>query len=693
MSNPSPAAAVVAPATVEGFFSQLRELNPFIDNRINAPSTDDVDVAELHRAAFERLAALAVGARAARRGVGAVLWGQAGIGKSHLLSRLGRWATGRACLVYLHNLQASPANLPRALLRAVASWLTRSEGSSLHNTTLVRMIHGILQDAVGTGAVKSWRVLEQAFQEALEQQGLVVSADAGLADRTVIEVLFRFYRSVHRAGQGKEDGSTARAAVQWLRGDAVTPEQGELLDLPPARHPEDGVALEDDQQIKQVLVAFTALAARRNQPFVLCFDQVDNLVEQQFAALARFLEALIDSSRNLLVVTAGVQDSLLAWRQKGVVQASAWDRLGQFEERLDRISPEQARPLVQKRVERFLAPFEELAEVRQKVFEDPLFPLGSKWYEELMKERVELRPRDVINDAGGRWYLEQQTLGELGNELWLSSWKDRQEGKPVQRPVTPEQRRQAIDRAIDDRMAEYRKAAGGVLPHKDSISESVAQILEQCQRLGDGYGLLEVTRLEKSKGKTPAYDILVRQRAPQGGEVRTGLVFVPASNPNGMFHVLDRLRDDSSPPQRALLVGDEGGLDLGSKGEEYLEALRQRPGFTLKVLQLPVSDFTALDALHAVWNEARGEDLEALLPNGETHRVSAAEVEESHHRRGHYRSAPLLAELFAVPEPETVFPAMELPDVAAPLIAEEVEELTIAEDDVVTLDEDVIDLE
>jgi hypothetical protein len=699
MSSLSPA-AVVASATAEDFFAQLRQHNPFIDNRINAPSADDVDVEELHRPAFERLAALAGEALAARRGLGAVLWGQAGIGKSHLLSRLGRWAAGRACLVYLHNLQASPANLPRALLRAVTGWLTHGEGTGLHNTLLVRMIHGVLQDAVGVGVVKPWSALKRALQEALEQQGLTVSGDAGLADRTVIDVLFRFYRSVHRTGQGKEDGSTARAAVQWLRGDALTPEQGQLLDLPPARRPEDGIALEDDQQIKQVLVAFTALAACRRQPFVLCFDQVDNLDTEQFAALARFLEALIDSSRNLLVVTAGIQESLLHWREQRVIQDSAWDRLVQFPIALHRLPPEQARPLIQKRVERFLAPFEELPEVREKVFEDLLFPLGSRWYEEQMKERVEVRPRDVISEAGGRWYLEQQALEDLGGDLWLSSWKDRQEGKAIKRPVTPEQRRQAIDQAIEDRMAEYRKAAGGVLPHKDSLSESVAQLLEQCQRLG-GYGLLEVIRLEKSKsGKVPVYDVVVRQQAGAGGgEIQTGLVFVPASGARGMFHVLDRLRDDSTPPQRALLIADEGGLDLGSKGEEYMEELRQRRGFLLKVVQLPISDFTALDALHAVWNEARGDDLEALLPNGETHRVSAAEVEESHHRRGHYHSAPLLAELFAVPEPEPVVPELELP-VAEPVFAEEVEELTIAEavvpppeDDVVTLDDDVIDLE
>src|SRR5262249_50887073 len=139
-------------------------------------------------------------------------------------------------------------------------------------------------------------------------------------------------------------------------------EEGGELGLPPPRRREDAVVLEDNQQIKQVLVALSALAATCRQPFVLAFDQVDNLDEDQFAALARFLEALIDSARNLLVVTAGIQNSLMAWQEKRVVQESSWDRVAQFKIQLLRITPEQARPLIEKRLRRFLEFFEELPE-------------------------------------------------------------------------------------------------------------------------------------------------------------------------------------------------------------------------------------------------------------------------------------------------------------------------------------------
>ena len=664
MFTPLPASPAPRPATPEDFFARVRAHNPFTDNRINGPSAEDVDVEELNRTAFDRLIALASEAHTTRRGLGAVVLGQAGIGKSHLLSRLGRWAgvNDRACLVYLHNLQASPANLPRSLLRAVVNAFTRTEGHRFHTTPLVRMLHATLHAALGPG-VHSWGTMERALVRALEAHTPRGAADAALADRTVASVLFCFYRSVNRMGQGKEDGSAAAAAVQWLRGDTVTAEQGQLLGLPPARHPDAPVGLEDNQQIKQVLVLLTALAACRRLPFLLCFDQVDNLEAEQMSALARFLEALIDSSANLLVVLAGVQDSLVGWYERRVIQASAWDRLAQFQVPLYRLTPEQARPLVQQRLQRFLEPFEELAAVRQKVFEDALFPLGSQWFAAQMRDRVEVRPRDVLNEARERWAGEQEALGDKGGPTWLAEW-DPGLGK-------------LVDQVVEARMVEHRKMATR-LPDKDSMSESVAQILEQCRTLDSGYGLLEVMRLEKARGGTlPAYDLVVRQQGEGGGEIRTGLLFVQGIGGLAMFHALDRLRDDPTAPERVLMVADESGPELGSKGEEFLKDLGRRPSYDLKVLHLSLAEFATLDALHAVWNLARSEDVVATLPDGTTHLVTPEEVEQSHHRCGHYRSAPVLADLFAVP---VVAPPPPPPPVG----------VSAAEDEVVLFDEAVL---
>ena len=224
--------------------------------------------------------------------------------------------------------------------------------------------------------------------------------------------------SVFRLAKTRDE-SVAVLAVRWLSGDYLDPDEARQLGLPPGRGAAEPVALADEQQIKQVLVALSRMALSRQQPFVLCFDQVDNLDDDQAAALARFLEAVIDSAPNLLVVTAGVQASLLRWRQMKVFQDSAWDRLAQFEVRLERLNPDESRRVVAARLERVVTPFVALEPVRVRVQHDELFPLGRAWADEFFRDRVDLRPRDAINGAREGWRREQERLRQLGGAAWL----------------------------------------------------------------------------------------------------------------------------------------------------------------------------------------------------------------------------------------------------------------------------------
>src|SRR5262249_60049298 len=115
MAAPSEAYEL-SPVTLEDFYQQVREYNPFTDNRITGPA-DEADVEEVNQAAFDRLAGLAWESLNTRRGLGAVVWGEAGTGKSHLLARLARWAPrdNPTCPAYPHHPQPSPDNLPPAL--------------------------------------------------------------------------------------------------------------------------------------------------------------------------------------------------------------------------------------------------------------------------------------------------------------------------------------------------------------------------------------------------------------------------------------------------------------------------------------------------------------------------------------------------------------------------------------------------
>jgi len=64
------------PANLASFFAHVGAVNPFLDNRINGPSPADVDVPTVHQSAFVRLTELARESLAARRALGAVLWGE-----------------------------------------------------------------------------------------------------------------------------------------------------------------------------------------------------------------------------------------------------------------------------------------------------------------------------------------------------------------------------------------------------------------------------------------------------------------------------------------------------------------------------------------------------------------------------------------------------------------------------------------
>ena len=73
---------------------------------------------------------------------GHVVWGEAGIGKSHLLARLYRWAQKdhRACCVFLHNIQPSPEAMPRYVVKCVVSQLTAGKEAGFYATTLYRLV-------------------------------------------------------------------------------------------------------------------------------------------------------------------------------------------------------------------------------------------------------------------------------------------------------------------------------------------------------------------------------------------------------------------------------------------------------------------------------------------------------------------------------------------------------------------------
>jgi hypothetical protein len=645
------AAPTAEDAALGDFFRRMRSVNSFTDNRVNGPSADDPDVAEIHGAAFGRLTGLAGEALAARRGIGAVLWGEAGVGKSHVLSRLGRWADGRANFVYLHNLQAAPERLPRSVVRSVVSLLTCGRRDRFVGTPLFELARGGLRAAAGdpSGRVE-WGRLRRAYDaliERLADRGLPLAAPI---DRAIYDVLYHFFRSARRAADAKEDGSTAAWAVRWLSGDGLDPDAARTLGVPPGGGGE-AAALADDEQVKQVRVALTRLAAAAGRPFILAFDQVDNLDADQFAALARFLEALIDGSSNLLAVTAGVQATVARWRQDGVVTDSAWHRLAQFEAQLLRLTAEEALAVVRARLDDFFRPLADLPAVRRVRDRDPLFPLGQAWHARWLAGRVAVRPRDVVNWAREGWRREQEAAS--AGAMWLDAWDGSAAagaGGGVE-TITPDEVLQAIDRAVEAAVAERLAATtdrpGLLPPDADGLADLVHAALEQCMNAGGRYGLARVERLAAPRtGPPAAYDLcLTHAGAPAP---LTGVLFLVTDNATSAAAALRRLVEELRPLQRLFLVTDERApLPLGARGVEYRETLQRRAALRFVERELSFAEHAALDALQEAVRLARSGDLDVELRPGHVRPASEQEVIDSHHRRDRYRACRLLGELLA----------------------------------------------
>jgi hypothetical protein len=656
--------AIVAPETASlgEFFARFSAVNPFTDNRVNGPSADEVDVDGIHHAAFERLTALAIEARDQRRGIGAMLLGEAGIGKSHVLSRLVRWAAqnDRACCVYLHNLQAGPDQLPRSLLRIVVSILTRGQARRFQTTALFQLAKAILAEALGhdTTTLHPWPKAEAAYARLIDGLSAAEPSRAALIDRTAHDVMFRFFQSAYRAWTRPEDGIAA-LAVRWLSGDSLDPDEARLLGLPPGRWRDEPLALADNQQIKQVLVAISHMALSRGQPFLLCFDQVDNLDTDQAGALARFLEALIDSAPNLLVVTAGIQASLLRWRTDKIIQDSAWDRLAQFEIGLHRLTSAEAGRIVAARLERFFAPFLHLESIAARRRDDPFFPLGRAWRATFLRDKIDVRPRDAINWAREGWRREQESLCRDGGPAWLDSWgtvpAPLADGMPLT-PPTEESIQAAIDRKVTEKIHEQirrRQAAPAALPaDADQLAGMVLKLLRQCRESGQGQDLIEVDRPIASTGRRRDHDVWVRRRGPDGRDTTVGLLFLAGGHGKTTEAALRRLLQAAPMPDLQYLVTDEREPPaFGKLGKQHLADLKQRAEPRFERLDLSFAEVAELDALAAVLGHAQSGDLEIEPRPGYSRPVTEQELSAAYHRLGRYAGCPVVRNVLSGASP------------------------------------------
>ena len=411
------------------FFRCLLESNPFGVSAVSEPRDAAVHVEAIHQRQFHRLVACAEEVRATRGHQGLVVWGEAGIGKSHLLARLQRWGEheGRACCVLVHHLASDPAAQPWYVVRSAIHQMTGDRRGGLRKTPLFRMVREAVKQAMAKlppqeSPYRVGQVLDALLR--LVDRRLEDGARSGPETQQICDVLFQFFVAAHR-DQGPESGNRAALlAVRWLSGEPLEPGEAAELGLQSASTAGRPVSLSETASAQSVLVTLAELASLSGRVMILGFDPVDGLAPEQVRSLAQFLHPLIDHARNLLVILSGEQRSIEGLVEQGVIPPAVWDRFAQDTQGilLSRISSAQAKGLLEARLRQLLEPFLTLPEVRDRVEQDTLFPLGSDWHAQRCGGLSEFRTRDVIHWARDRWGQQQAKIRELGGPAWLEGF-------------------------------------------------------------------------------------------------------------------------------------------------------------------------------------------------------------------------------------------------------------------------------
>jgi len=636
----------------DAWLAWIRSANPFLINRVDGLALPEVDVQQIHGRDFAALVRMAELARDQNHGLGVIVGGEAGVGKSHLLLRLWQWADSprpgmspdapgghQACFVYLHNLSPAAASLPRYVLRCVVGFLTRAKRSNLHLTPLYSLVHAFVEAARRVpGAPPSIEPAYNALIDRLLEQN---PARLGLLDRTVFQVLFRFWQAAPLAAAQE----LAWLAVQWLGGEYLDPSEARKLGLRPGGSEDEAIRLGDDQHIKQVFCVLTQMALYCRQPFVLCFDQVENLDAERLDALCRFLHALLDSCGNLLVVFSGVQDRLLDLLDQGVIARSSWDRLAMETVTLSRVTADQARAILGARLDRFFAPYASEAALVALRKDDPLFPLGGDWFGQRTAHLAQIRPRDAITWAYRRFRQQQESLDAAASgEAWLTGWAGLEDAPPP--AGTPAPLPAFLATKVQEKLDEFKglldERPHALPPSGENLIGLAGAVVQQWLTLHpnpapSGEALtLDPAPNEKAEG----CELLLRDGEGRG---RVGLVALVTSSAVAAAARLRKLLQAPRLPERIILLADERQPPkLGERGQHYLEQLRAR---NLTEVVLSFARYAELDALESVAGMARAGDLEAVLPDGRTHRLSEVEVLRALDGLGAYRH-PLVQAVF-----------------------------------------------
>ncbi len=396
--------------------SELSALrNPFRDFVVQDAWQSPADVEEIHAAAFQ---ALLRGIDSATSGVpdSLLIYGPAGSGKTHLLTRLQRHLAQTAreapdqvlrCVFVFVRLQTVPQLLWQHVRRRLANDLMRSDQGVTQLQRLIAHQIGVRAGKSPRAAVFRLRVVEGDDQTTLAQLVGDLTASLNLPrDLSLVVEHLALNRSV-------------RDASAWLAGDSLPESALAQLGL--------GPDLQDDQEqaARDTVTALCRLAGA-TLPLVFCFDQIEALQRSSddkdaFFRFGQLAANLHDTDPNVFLVTC-LQSAVLTQFTDAIRKAD-YQRIAKRHAVLDLLSTSQVEQLVRSRLDGV----PELQALRSQRGADPFFPFPCGFVSELSADPNACVPRQILSRAAQRFEALQEhqaanrieTSEYLAEELFL----------------------------------------------------------------------------------------------------------------------------------------------------------------------------------------------------------------------------------------------------------------------------------
>lgn len=361
--------------------------NPFRDYVVQDAWQTPADIPEIHAGAFE---ACLAGIESAASGVAdsLLLYGGAGSGKTHLLTRLQRHLAQTAldapdqvlrCVFVFVRLQTMPQLLWQHVRRRLALDLMRRDQGLTQLQRLIAHQLGVHAGKSPRAAVTRLQLLESADKAALSRHVDEVSSKLGLPrDLSIVIEHLALNRAV-------------RDASAWLAGDSLPEPALNALGL-------GADVVEDREEAARDAVTALCRLAGETLPIVFCFDQVEALQRgiddlDAFFQFGRMAADLHDSDRNVFLVTC-LQSAVLESFKKAVRDAD-FQRIAKRQRVLEPLTAEQVEKLLRSRLD----PVTELDPWRAKHRKEPFYPLRKQFVAEIAADRTHAVARWILTKA------------------------------------------------------------------------------------------------------------------------------------------------------------------------------------------------------------------------------------------------------------------------------------------------------